>query len=172
MTTTTATKRYFSQMKTQADLEETFGCTYGLQIESSPPRLGVFALRRELLGEDSGDQEWEKASKMYRAFFEATNGYGSNIRPEEIRGSLGRVLDTLYAAVRVNHKTKLLVLGVSGDLGRLSRPSTPDLVVVTGSLFTSPFTGERSNFCTSGFRVLLLREGLAYCGVTSAPTGV
>ena len=67
--TTTVTKRYFSQMKTQADLEETFGCTYGLQIESSPPRLGVFALRRELLGEDSGDQEWEKASEMYRAFF-------------------------------------------------------------------------------------------------------
>ena len=33
---TTPTKRCFSQMKTQVDLEETFGCTYGLQIESSP----------------------------------------------------------------------------------------------------------------------------------------
>ena len=111
--TTTVTKRYFSQMKTQADLEETFGCTYGLQIESSPPRLGVFALRQELLGEDSGEQE---ASEMYRAFFEATYRYRSNIRPEEIRGSLGRVLDTLYAAVRVDHKTKLFSNGLGKTL--------------------------------------------------------
>ena len=82
-----------------------------------------------------------KGERNVQGVFEATNGYRSNIRPEEIRGSLGRVLDTLYAAVRVDHKTKLFSNGLGKTLLyeiltlRRPRPFRVSISTTTNTLY-------------------------------------
>ena len=102
--------KHFSQVRNKTELELTFSKTYTLDVKNSPPMLGVFELRHELMGKSVSDREWEEARAVYKALLH------SHIRDIKIEGPLGRVFSFINSVFGVDSRANLFSNGAGKTL--------------------------------------------------------
>ena len=99
--------KHFSQVRNKTELELTFSKTYTLDVKNSPPMLGVFELRHELMGKSVSDREWEEARAVYKALLH------SHIRDIKIEG---RVFSFINSVFGVDSRANLFSNGAGKTL--------------------------------------------------------